>query len=277
MNSDVLIESVSLRDSYAGRVDALNKVKALKLLPDNECVSVEMAAKFYEVSRKTIDSLIFDNRQELESDGLKVLSGDELIFFKEKAIIGKMVRSFTVIPRRAILRVGMLLRDSMVARSLRDHLLDTEAEATRRARTVDPDLIHFKKEAYMLEIAADMLRLPDSGRLKLLGDFNKQHGLNVPIPAYADEPLTRSATSLLQVNGAGISTERFNNLMIHHGLLEILERPSKKSGIKEFKSLTDAGLEYGKNIVSPNSPRETAPHYFPDRFPDLLKKVGLLI
>ncbi|MEC0171139.1 Bro-N domain-containing protein [Paenibacillus graminis] len=141
----------------------------------------------------------------------------------------------------------------------------------------EPDLIHFKKEAYMLEITANMLRLPDSGRLKLLGDFNKQHGLAIPLPAYADEPGTESASELLKKNGIAIQAKAFNILLINHGIMEEKTRPSTKSGIKRFKSLTDMGLEYGKNIVNPNSPRETAPHYFPDRFPDLLKKVGLMI
>ncbi|MEK5086856.1 BRO family protein [Paenibacillus sp. FSL M8-0228] len=139
----------------------------------------------------------------------------------------------------------------------------------------EPELIHFKKEAYMLSVSADVLRLPDSGRLKLLGDFNKQHGLNVPLPAYADEGHTKSATALLQENGVRMATDKFNNLLIHHGLLEIKERPAKKIGIRQFKSLTDEGLSFGKNIISPNNPRETAPHYYPDTFPALLKRVGL--
>ncbi|OME23387.1 hypothetical protein [Paenibacillus odorifer] len=126
MNSDVLIESVSLRNSYTSRVDVLNKVKGLSLLPDNENVSMEMAGEYYEVPKQTINSLIFDNREELENDGLKVMSGNELIFFKELGVIGKNSSSFTVIPRRALLRIGMLLRDSLVARAVRDYLLDTE-------------------------------------------------------------------------------------------------------------------------------------------------------
>ncbi|MDT2295483.1 hypothetical protein P7H15_25460 [Paenibacillus larvae] len=66
---------------------------------------------------------------------------------------------------------------SQVARSVRDHLLNVEAE--HKASYDDPGLLHFKKEAYMIEIAANVLRLPDSGKLKLLHDFNKQHCLQV--------------------------------------------------------------------------------------------------
>ncbi|WP_410512080.1 Bro-N domain-containing protein [Paenibacillus sp. BR2-3] len=140
----------------------------------------------------------------------------------------------------------------------------------------ESQLLHFKKEAYMVEIAANVLRLPDSGRLKLLGDFNREHGLSVPLPGYADEPITESATELLKKHSVGIQTKVFNVLLLNYGFLEEKERPSSKGGIKTFKSLTEAGLEYGKNIISPNNPRETAPHYFPDKFPMLLEAVGLL-
>lgn len=140
----------------------------------------------------------------------------------------------------------------------------------------DSDLLHFKKEAYMVEVAANVLRLPESGRLKLLGDFNRQHGLSLPLPGYADEPITESATELIKKQGIGIRTSAFNLLLLSHGILEEKERPSSKGGIKKYKSLTDTGLGFGKNIINPNSPRETAPHYYPEKFTELLKLVGLL-
>lgn len=139
----------------------------------------------------------------------------------------------------------------------------------------ESELLQFKKEAYMVEVAANVLRLPESGRLKLLGDFNRQHGLLLPLPGYADEPITESATELLKKHGVGIQTRAFNLLLLSRGVLEEKERPSSKGGIKTYKSLTDKGLEYGKNIISPNSPRETAPHYFPNKFSELLDLVGL--
>jgi prophage antirepressor-like protein len=137
------------------------------------------------------------------------------------------------------------------------------------------ELLHFQKEAFMLEVTANILRLPDSGRLRLLGEFNKQHGLSIPLPSYVDEGLTLSASSLLAKHGVGVKTKAFNLLLLSEGILEEKTRPSSRGTVKYFKSLTDVGLEYGKNIISPASPRETAPHYYPDRFSDLLKRVGL--
>ncbi|SPF40778.1 conserved hypothetical protein [Candidatus Desulfosporosinus infrequens] len=134
--SDALIESKSLRESVIDRTDALDKVKVLAMLPDVLHVSVEMAGNYYEVPKETIHSLIFDNREEVESDGLRILKGDELISFKEMGVIGKNTSSFTIIPRRAILRIGMLLRDSVVAQRVRNYLLNVEEIARVEAPEV---------------------------------------------------------------------------------------------------------------------------------------------
>lgn len=129
--SDALIESKTLREAYAGRIDALDKVKKLVMLPDDLHANIEMTATFFEVGVKTIESLIFDNRDELDTDGLKVLTGVELSSFKKESQIKSRAASLTIIPRQAILRIGMLLRDSLVARAVRDYLLDTETTSQK--------------------------------------------------------------------------------------------------------------------------------------------------
>ncbi|MEH6180443.1 KilA-N domain-containing protein, partial [Salmonella enterica subsp. enterica serovar Typhimurium] len=42
-------------------------------------------------------------------------------------------------------------------------------------------------------------------------------------------------------------------------------------GIQTFWSLTAKGCMFGKNITSPANPRETQPHFFESKFPELLK------
>lgn len=271
MNQLALIESKTLRESVIDRTDVLDKVKKLAMLPDDMNVSIDMAAEYYEVSRKAIDSCILDNREELEGDGLTVLRGSELFSLKEEGFIGKTASAFTVIPRRAVLRIGMLLRDSTIAQTVRSYLLDAEQSHPVRESA---DTLHFRKEMMFLEAASNILRLPESGKLKLMGDFAKLHCLNVPLPAYAvNEDVTESATVLLKKHGAPFGAAKFNTLLIQHGLLEERERPSSKGGTKLFKSLTEAGLEYGKNIISPANPRETQPHYYASKFDELLRLI----
>jgi len=57
------------------------------------------------------------------------------------------------------------------------------------------------------------------------------------------------------------------------GITEQKTRPNRSgtNGVKRFWSLTAKGCMYGKNITSPVNPRETQPHFFESRFPELLR------
>lgn len=70
-----LLEDRATRDQMATRIDVLDKVKALALLPDDLHATVAMVASYYEVPKKAVDSLILDHRDELEEDGLRTVAG----------------------------------------------------------------------------------------------------------------------------------------------------------------------------------------------------------
>ena len=51
-----------------------------------------------------------------------------------------------------------------------------------------------------------------------------------------------------------MSAAKFNQKLIDSGYLEERERPSSKgNGTKKFKALTESGLKYGENAISPHS------------------------
>ncbi|WP_342416242.1 hypothetical protein NST83_01055 [Paenibacillus sp. FSL R10-2782] len=152
IKNDALIESKTLRESYMKHLNVLEKVKKLTLLPDNLNVTVEMSANYYEVHIDAIESVIRDNKEELMSDGLEVIKGERLSAFKAECQISSRASSLTIIPRRAILRIGMLLRDSQVARAVRDLLLNVEEVA----RVEQPQLI--QKATNQLELDIKMKR-----------------------------------------------------------------------------------------------------------------------
>ncbi|MCY9733124.1 hypothetical protein M5X17_05035 [Paenibacillus alvei] len=147
MNQQALIESKALRESVINHTEVLNKVKKLTMLPGDLNINIEMAAAYYEVSSKTVESLIYDNREELESDGLQVLTGSALSSFKKESQIKSRAASITIIPRRAILRIGMLLRDSEVAKQVRTYLLNVEEVARdEQPQVVDKAVKHLELE-----------------------------------------------------------------------------------------------------------------------------------
>ena len=118
-----------------------------------------------------------------------------------------------------------------------------------------------------------LLNLNDASTLGLLQKVGEPLGLPLPdyIPSHG---ILRSATHLLKENGSPMTVTQFNQLMIQHGLLVELSRPSGYGGVRKFKSIVGDGLSYGENQVCPSFPNGTQPLYYAHRFPGLL---GLLI
>jgi hypothetical protein len=78
---------------------------------------------------------------------------------------------------------------------------------------------------------------------------------------------TKSLTELLA--GKPLSAVAFNKILEALGYLETLTRNSTKGATKSYKSVTEKGLPFGKNVTSPQNPRETQPHWFVDSFEEL--------
>ncbi|MFD4503486.1 restriction endonuclease [Streptomyces sp. NPDC058457] len=135
INESALLESKSLRSSVLDRTDVLDKVKALSLLPDGMHVTTALVAAYFEVGLEAIKSLVKDHRAELETNGYRLLAGEELRSFKNLSGIHSRTRSLALFSRRAVLNVAMLLRDSEIARQVRVYLLDMEYLA--RTQPVD--------------------------------------------------------------------------------------------------------------------------------------------
>lgn len=126
INETALLESPTLRGSVLDRTDVLDRVKALSLLPDGMHVTTAMVASYFDVGLEAIKSLVKDHRTELEASGYRLLTGEELRSFKNLSGIQSRTRSLALFPRRAVLNIAMLLRDSEVARQVRVYLLDME-------------------------------------------------------------------------------------------------------------------------------------------------------
>ena len=144
-----------------------------------------------------------------------------------------------------------------------------------------------EQDIRILSAVSDMLRLPESGRISMVRKYieNETPKLKHYLPAYAvDAPagtvtgssseVTKSATDLLVQFGAGTNARKFNELLSAKGFLETKTRPST-SGTKVFKSITEKGLKYGKNLTSDKNQKETQPHWYESKFKQLLEELGL--
>jgi hypothetical protein len=130
-----LTESRAMREQTADRVDVLDKVKALALLPDGVHATIEIVADFFETGPDAIRSIVRRHREELKANGLRKLSGDELREFVRVNLtpaneVSNKARSLNLFNRRTILNVGQMLTESDVARQVRTYLLEVEEQAT---------------------------------------------------------------------------------------------------------------------------------------------------
>jgi len=152
---DLTASARTERDRYADRTDVLDKVGVLRYLLDDTHATTAMVAEFYEVTDELIRQAVKRNRDELDDDGYVVLGrsevSDKLSLTPDELGMPKTAGSIGLYPRRAILRLGMLLRDSPIARQVRDYLLDAES----RDRQVDP---HNLTRMQILEMAIDSER-----------------------------------------------------------------------------------------------------------------------
>lgn len=127
MTADLtLVNARADRDELVVRTDVLDKVGVLRTLSDDMHAMTAEVASFYEVPAETIRTTVLRNREEFDSDGYATVGRSDF----EESFNTKLPSSASTValfPRRAILRVGMLLRDSEVARRVRDMLLSVEA------------------------------------------------------------------------------------------------------------------------------------------------------
>ena len=185
-----LTESRTMRAATADRVDVLDKVKALALLPDGVHATIEIAAGFFEVSVDAVEKAVQRNRKELEENGYVVLRGAEYRAFAADNLSGANPKSRTValFTRRAILNVGQLLTESDVARQVRTYLLDVEAQATPQQRSEAAEAIELAEARMRVLKAADGIVSPvwleTKARLvaaKALGEEPEVDPLDIPL------------------------------------------------------------------------------------------------
>ena len=132
-----------LRNQYIGRVEVLEKVKELFLIPDFNMMTATQISKFYEVDIEVFKKCYQRNKIEIDNDGTTHATfanfverwGHDVPFVKtqtntEFSVNDEMKivvpnRGVKLFSKRAILRIGMLLRDSRVAKEIRTQLLNT--------------------------------------------------------------------------------------------------------------------------------------------------------
>ena len=194
---DNMVDSKEERQKYIDRVEVLEKVKKIFLIPQLDMMTIHQVADFYEVELKTISQCVIRNSDEIYSDGVVMkkprdfgkIWKDTKCSFPE---VNKTANSTTyqiadnvtiVIPnrgircfsKRAVLRIGMLLRDSKVAQEVRTQLLNI----VEHTETENPKVL-------TQEIDNEQELLNDIGAAFASGDMMKFAEATMKLNAYKD-------------------------------------------------------------------------------------------
>ena len=218
------------RQQFANRVEVLEKVKALFLIPQLCMATTEQVAEYFSVSIEAIRQLVRRNKDELEANGSTVYSQaqfeeqklqnvtsvreskNSMMYMIDDCIFQVNTRGIRLFPPRAILCMAMMLRDSAVAAEIRTQLLNLVEAAPAAMKIANVQ----EQEVAMLQFAKammdgdpttiaqsvkDLLALKDHTIAAQAASITKLSGEKAALETRAASLETRAA-SLEEANGS---------------------------------------------------------------------------
>lgn len=225
------IDDRILRDNNVGHYEVLEKVKKLLLIPSFEVMTLKQVADYYEVNPHTVEMICSRNSDELNSDGVcrkkvKDFLNSQHVRAEKSSYTTTFVYDnglnitmsnggLKVFPRRAILRVGMLLRDSEVAKEVRTQLLNIEEKVSDETKTHDID----EEQSLMLSV----------GMAVASGDATA---------------VAVASAKLVEFKNRHIQKLENDNKALAEGILEWKDRNKLNAGIRKLAAVT--GIHFSK-------------------------------
>lgn len=218
MTESQIIEVKDIREKCIEKVEVLNKVKKLFLIPEMEVMTTKMVADYYDVDMDTIRQCYLRNKEEIDLDGvIKKKIGDfnesdklSHSLIKTKYNISFNINDYKVVipncgilcfSQRAILRIGMLLRDSEVAKEVRTQLLNTFENSTIEQRVTKID------EELMLQA--------EIGKAFGSGDWEYYNKATMNYIAFKNRHTQKLENENIQLTNINKELETTNDLLIH--------------------------------------------------------------
>ena len=135
------VMSKEQRERFADRIEVLEKVKGLLLIPQLCMATTDQVAEYFDVPVNTIRTTYHRNKAELDANGAVLMTPrgiERLTIQCEQSVAARGYKLFSVenevfpvnysgsrfFPKRAILCMAMLLKDSKVAEEIRTQLLN---------------------------------------------------------------------------------------------------------------------------------------------------------
>lgn len=143
ITSESMVDNHDLRNELIARTEVLDKVKKLLLIPEMNRMTIRQVADYYEVDIDTLKKCCKRNKDEIILDGVvtktprvfkDLLKGQDVSLVQNQTNLVIQIddntrleipnRGIKCFSKRAVLRIGMLLRDSEIAQEVRTQLLN---------------------------------------------------------------------------------------------------------------------------------------------------------
>ena len=174
MNENELLTNAKRREENMNRIEVLDKVGTLLSLPNTELYTTEMVANYYKVGIEAIQSLIKDNKEELKTNGFKLMKRSEILNVLGGQLENIKVpnRGMNIFTKRTVLNVGMLLRDSEIAKEIRSRLLDIVHDSEKGNGDIS---------TVVEEVSEEKQLMLDRMEAEFNGDFDKVCEINAKL------------------------------------------------------------------------------------------------
>lgn len=169
INEGIITDS-AVREKLAEHIEVLDRAGKLLTMPKVNMATTEQVAEFFAVPVDTIKSCLLRNQDELINDGVKVWSASALegsgctfqsggrgfsyCLMEDGQRTKISNRGIRLFPKRAVLRIAMLLTGSEVAKAVRTALLNLTEKVTEKAPQIideiNREMVAEKGETLML-------------------------------------------------------------------------------------------------------------------------------
>jgi prophage antirepressor-like protein len=201
--------------------------------------------------------------------------------------MGGQVRAVQIIPERDLYRLVMKSK-LPAAEQFEEWVVGQVLPAIRKTGSYTAQQTNNSKvlgELAILECFDRLLKPAPSSKMLMLAKIASNNGLDAKfLPGYAIDAApdatgggsmpTKAVTALIKDHSLPTTAAGFNRALAAAGFLKNMQRKNSRQEMVDFWSITEKGLRYGKNLTSPQSPRETQPHWYVDRFLELADLIG---
>jgi len=158
-----------------------------------------------------------------------------------------------------------MVENNEKGRLARKYFIECEKVATKQTNPIQDKLA-------VADWMMRTLNYSEVAKLQLVSAIVKPYGLPTPDYVPAKNGAKHSAKDLLKENNVGISAIKFNKLALAAGFLEQKTRTGL-TGEHKFYSITEKGAKYGENDTCLKNPNQTQPHWYDNKFNELISEL----